>query len=148
MSKFGFALFLTLFLYMQNRNTFSKKEHLFGETTVDLLYEKGLSLFLYPYRLMFRLVDDEEVPVRCLVSASKKRFKHAVDRNHLKRQMREAYRLNKHSLFSFLEKNGQHLHLAIHFVGDKIESSAFMQKKMIQLLSKLEKQLQQKEESR
>lgn len=139
------SLFDIVFYSMQNRNTFSKKEHLFGETTVDLLYEKGSSVFLYPYRLVYREVEGEEVAVRCLVSASKKRFKHAVDRNHLKRQMREAYRINKHPLFTFLNKNGKQLHIAIQFVGQKIESSVFMQKKMIQLLSKLEKSLQEGE---
>jgi ribonuclease P protein component len=128
---------------MQNRNTFPKKEHLFGEATVETLYKEGASMFLYPYKLTFLKVGNEDVAVRCLVYAPKKRFKHAVDRNRLKRQIREVYRTNKHSLFTFMNEQESHLHIAIHYVGDKLESYAFMQKRMIQLLNKLEKRLKE-----
>ncbi len=128
---------------MQNRNTFPKKEHLYGSTIVEALYEKGVSLFIYPYRMVYCFVEDGEVPVRCLVSAPKKRFKHAVDRNRLKRQMREGYRLNKHSLVSYLTENELHIHLGIHYVGQKLEPSGFMHKKMVVLMKKLEDALKE-----
>lgn len=136
-----------------NKNTFPKKEHLYGEALVDQLYEEGASLFVYPYRAVYRSVSLPEdamsekgmpndvnsapVFVRCLFSAPKKRFKHAVDRNRLKRQMREAYRKNKHALVSLFSDKQEQLHLSVQYVGQKLEPSVFMEKKMVVLLGKL-----------
>ena len=132
----------TWFLDMQKRNTFAKKEHLCGEKETTKLYEEGRSLFVFPYRCVYSLTGKEDdVPVRCMMTVSKKRFRHAVDRNRGKRQMREAYRLNKHSLIECVEKTGQNLHVAFHFIGDKLESSQFMHKKMILLLNRLEQKI-------
>ena len=126
---------------------------MYGETLVALLYEKGEVLFVYPYRAVFRRLASDECPelenvyVRCLFSAPKKRFKHAVDRNRLKRQMREAYRKNKHALVNFCSEGGGQLHLSIQYVGQKLEPSTFMEKKMIALLTKLQERLSKKKEN-
>ena len=54
----------------------------------------------YPLRAVFRQVPrtQTDVPVQVLVSVSKRHFKHAVDRNRIKRQIREAYRHQKQVL--------------------------------------------------
>lgn len=122
---------------MERRNTFGKEEHLCGKTTIDDLYKMGESIFLYPFRTTYREVPQEKVPIKCLVSAPKRKFKHAVDRNRLKRLMREAYRKNKHELFSAMEEKEATLLLAFSYIGDKVEPQAFVEKRMIQTLGKI-----------
>lgn len=124
---------------MERRNTFGKEEHLCGKTTVDELYKVGESFFLYPFRVVYQKVGQEPVPVQCLVNAPKRKFKHAVDRNRLKRLMREAYRKNKHKLSDKMESENATMHIAFSYASDKIESQAFVEKRMIQALSKIEK---------
>jgi ribonuclease P protein component len=123
---------------LKKRNQFPKREHLYGDSAIEHLYEKGDSFFLFPYRVtLARALEDETEPLRILVSVSKKRFKHAVDRNCMKRRMREAYRLNKHSLYEYLNKKEEKLYVGIQFVGTKLEASSFLRRKMSKLLSHL-----------
>jgi ribonuclease P protein component len=68
---------------------------------METLFSSGSkSMSAYPLRAVFRTVPRSEtgVPVQVLVSVSKRRFKHAVDRNRVKRQLREAYRHAKQRL--------------------------------------------------
>jgi ribonuclease P protein component len=122
---------------MLYRNTFPKAEHLCGKTSVDKLFTEGKSFLCYPVRIVFCTTDKADVPARCLMSAPKKRFKHAVDRNRLKRQLRESYRLNKGILFSALESKDYQLLVAFNYIGDKVEPTAFVQRKMKIALEKL-----------
>ena len=123
------------------KNTFPKAEHLCGKTAIDKLYAEGKAFLSYPVRIVFRAAQKEEVPARCLVNAPKKKFKHATDRNRIKRQIREAYRKNKHELYQLLEEKDYQLHLAITYIGDKIEPSAFIEKKIKVALARLIEQL-------
>lgn len=134
-----------MFYYVPMRYTFPKKEHLTGQKNIEELYRKGESFLVFPYRVVFLGVSEtnEQLPVRALMSVSKKRFKKAVHRNRVKRLMRESYRQNKMELHQFLEDNGGKLHLSFQYVSQNIEEYHFMfermQKtlqKMIQLLAK------------
>lgn len=122
---------------MERKNTFGKEEHLCGKTTIDELYKAGESLFLYPFRTVYQKVDKDSVPVKCLVNAPKRKFKHAVDRNRLKRLMREAYRKNKHKLFDQMEAENATMLIAFSYISDKIESQAFVEKRIIQVMDKI-----------
>ena len=118
-------------------NTFSKAERLCGKSAIDRLYAEGETFLIYPMRVVFRLAPKGEVPVRCLISAPKKKFKHATDRNRIKRQIREAYRTNKQEMYRLLEEKESQLHLAITFIGNQIEPTSFVEKKMKVVLDKL-----------
>jgi ribonuclease P protein component len=133
---FGFVRSLNL-IEMLYRNTFPKAEHLCGKTSVDKLFTEGKSFLSYPLRIVFCLSDKTDVPVRCLMAAPKRRFKHAVDRNRLKRQLRESYRLNKGVLLSAVEGKDYQLLVAFNYIGDKVESTAFVERKMRVALEKL-----------
>jgi len=122
-------------------NTFPKAERLCGKNAIEKLYAEGETFLIYPMRVVFRLVPKGEVPARCLISAPKKRFKHATDRNRIKRQIREAYRTNKQEMYRLLEEKESQLHLAITYIGNQIEPTGFIEKKMKVVLDKLIEQL-------
>ncbi|MBL7858495.1 MAG: ribonuclease P protein component [Cyclobacteriaceae bacterium] len=76
--------------------TFSKEERLTKEKSIQELFNRGSSFYLYPFKVFFMPNPDQAYAFhQVLVSVSKKNFKRAVDRNLIKRRMREAYRLNK-----------------------------------------------------
>jgi ribonuclease P protein component len=128
---------------MQNkpRNTFPKAEHLFGKTATESLFARGTAFIAYPVRVVFLAVPKEkesDVPARLMVSAPKKRFKHAVDRNRVKRQIREAYRLNKHILAD-IENSPSGLDIAFIWLTDKHQPSQLIATKLTSLLDKIVK---------
>lgn len=71
-----------------------KSERLSSETAIKELFANGCSVFNYPLRVIFNPRPDGDVS-RIMAVVPKKRFKSAVDRNHIKRKIKEAYRLNK-----------------------------------------------------
>ena len=77
-----------------------------------------------------------EPPVAVLMSVSKRHFKHAVDRNRVKRQLREAYRLNKQLLASRVPADRQ-LCLAFIWLSDSLMPSTVVTARMRHLLKKL-----------
>jgi ribonuclease P protein component len=77
--------------------SFPKSERLHKKKTIQELFEKGSSFYLYPFRVYFQ-AGPADLSHQAMFSVSKRNFKRAVDRNLLKRRMREAYRLNKHAL--------------------------------------------------
>ena len=72
--------------------------------------------------MLLILFDDknEIIPARVMVSVSKKKFKKAVDRNRIKRLMRESYRLNKSELIRFATENNLKIHLSFQYISDEI----------------------------
>lgn len=90
----------------------------------------------YPVRAVF--TPSEEVSgVSILISVPKKRFHHAVDRNRVKRQIREAYRKNKHQFAEQVDQSGKGLLVAFLYVSDKMESTEFIEKRVVRLLDKM-----------
>ncbi|MEH6704127.1 MAG: ribonuclease P protein component [Galbibacter orientalis] len=82
--------------------SFPSKEKLKSATLISQLFAEGDSVSKYPIRLVFTKLEDE-VKIKAGVSVSKRSFKKAVDRNRIKRLLREAYRLNKHLFFDTVE---------------------------------------------
>ena len=76
--------------------------------------------------------------MQLLISVPKKRFKHAVDRNRVKRQVREAYRKNK-SLLEGKVNEGEMLLIAIIWLTDKHFPTLDVEKKMISLMKQIAK---------
>jgi ribonuclease P protein component len=79
--------------------------------------------------------------VKSLIVVSKKRLKLAVDRNIIKRRIKEAYRLQKKQLEFFLERNNRQLNLAIIYQQEEILDYKVLEEKIDLLLSRLIKEL-------
>jgi ribonuclease P protein component len=117
--------------------SFPKEEHLCRKKLIDELFGRGSSFGLYPLRLVWLPTEASvATPPQVLVSVSKRSFKRAVDRNELKRLMREAYRLNKYRL---TEAEGGHPigQLAIIYTGKEKKPFALVEKKLISGLERL-----------
>ncbi|TYB78706.1 ribonuclease P protein component [Bizionia myxarmorum] len=81
--------------------TYNKHEKLKSKKLIDQLFTEGKSVSVYPFRMVYlETIFEDHVPFKTGVSVSKKYFKKAVDRNRIKRLMREAYRLNKTTYFN------------------------------------------------
>lgn len=83
------------------RRTLKKTEKLKNQKEISLLFEKGRSFIVYPIRIVWSINNDEGPSrIKAAFGVSRKYFKNAVDRNCIKRKMREVYRLNKSILYS------------------------------------------------
>ena len=121
------------------RNTFKKSERLCSRILMDRLFQgDSHSISAYPLRAVFLPVGtNEQKGVSVLISVPKKRFHDAVDRNRVKRQLREAYRKHKHSLAEQMTAREQGLLIAFIYVSAQIESTAYIEKRMTRLLEKI-----------
>ena len=120
-----------------HNNRFPLKEHLKSKSIIDKLYAEGASVTAYPLRAVFIEVpaDSQEPTATILISVAKRRFRHAVDRNLVKRRIREAYRLNKNPFIDRLNAQGKKMAVAILYIDTKHNSTEFLMKKMSKLLT-------------
>jgi len=77
--------------------TFKKSVRLSSEKRIQELFKKGSSFYLYPFKVVF-LPSQETAASQILISVPVRSFKKAVDRNKVKRRIREGYRLQKQNL--------------------------------------------------
>lgn len=124
-------------------HSFPKSERMVSTKDIEQLFTvPGIqSLAAWPVRAVYRETDKGEEPLMILISVSKRHLHHAVDRNRAKRQMREAYRLNKQILRKPLEHEGRHIHLAFIWMADAPQSSAVVHRSVTRLLSRIAKNL-------
>lgn len=124
--------------------TFNKRERIVSKKLIELLFSKGssFSISAFPLRIVVmetaQVADD--VPVQVLVSVSKRHFKHAVDRNRVKRQIREAYRHHKQILTERVQQQ-QTLAIAFIWLADGLHESATVEKSVRILLGKAAERL-------
>lgn len=124
-------------------NSFNKEERLCNVKLIDRLYNNGSSFLVYPFRILWLPIDTESpFPVQILISVPKKKFKKAVDRNLLKRRIREIYRLNKSAdLYPFLNQRSQRIILGVNYIGNEIAEYASLEKKFINAIQRLKKSI-------
>jgi ribonuclease P protein component len=123
----------------ERRYTFSKAERLCSKKLIERLFSGGNKSFpAFPLRVVYMPLsaDESEADVSILISVPKKRFKHAVDRNRVKRQVREAYRLNKHILLDALhaQETPPKMVLAFIWLDNKLHDSREVAQKVKKLL--------------
>ena len=118
-------------------NTFPKSEHLCGQLRIATLYKEGKRLTAFPLRVTYRRLDDNDTAPKVLVWAPKSLFKHAVDRNRLRRLMREAYRLNAQPLRDFCQESRCSFLLAFNYMDAEMRTQAQVTKSMQKAIAKL-----------
>jgi ribonuclease P protein component len=82
--------------------SFAKEERLSSKKAIEELFKKGKPIQFQSLKVKWLIIDDADVPVKVLISVPKRLFKRAVDRNRIKRLIREAYRKNKVDLYDKL----------------------------------------------
>jgi ribonuclease P protein component len=116
-------------------NTFPLKEHLKSKRVIEKLYAEGASVTSYPLRAVFLEQEEQEPTAAILISVAKRRFRHAVDRNLVKRRIREAYRTSKHPFVDALQAKGKKMAVAILYIDTRHNSTEFIKRKMEKLLA-------------
>lgn len=125
---------------MQHLQTFAKNEHLCSKILIDRLFSEGnRGISGFPVRVTWLTMPAEELSDnQILIVAPKKKFHHAVDRNRVKRQLRDIFRRNKHSLYEALDNSNRRIVLGLVFSDDKLWDSQALEERMLKTLSKLE----------
>ncbi len=123
--------------------TFGKNEKLKSRKAFDELFSDGKTFVSHPIRFVYKIKPKKEYDIRVGVSVSKKKFKHAVDRNLLKRRSREAYRLNKLLVES---SENYSIDLVMIYTSSKHQPFEIIEKSVKTLLEKLNVAIQTKKD--
>ena len=124
----------------KKRFTFTKEERLCSKKTIDKLFSDGESFLAYPFKVVFlRNPISLKSPIQAGFSVGKRNFKRAVQRNRVKRLMREAYRLRKSELYEQI--NTDRLAVFFIFIGKSIPEYPEVDKGIKNAIKKLVKEM-------
>ena len=123
----------------KQRYTFKKEEKLKSRKTIELLFREGKSFSVFPFRVLWKFTGKVGTPLQTGFAVSSKNFKRAVDRNRIKRLMREAYRLQKNEIQSQLTQQQKQLAVFIIYVGNELHEYNLIFEKTLHVLNRLVK---------
>ena len=129
---------------VEKKYGFRKRERIVSLKLIESLFGGGCSqsVAAFPLRAVYMLTERQtgDTPVQLLISVPKKRFKHAVDRNRVKRQIREAFRQHKDLLYHVLPDN-QRLLLAFIWLSDEHHPSKEVEGRIVTLMRRIGEKL-------
>ena len=124
--------------------TFRKRERMVSQRLIDDLFAGGSSrsVAAFPLRAVYKLreCNDHDEPLQMLISVPKKHFHHAVDRNRVKRQVREAWRHHKQLLVEALASDKQLL-VAFVWLSDAFLSTQDVEERVAGIVKRLQEKL-------
>ncbi len=102
------------------RNTFNKNERLCSRKEIEVLFANKNKTFSHPFLIRWQVVQaNSSTPAKLLIIVPKRKLRHAVDRNRTKRLIRECYRQQKHTLYTFLNNQISALNIALYYTDTK-----------------------------
>lgn len=127
-------------------STLGKEERICSKKQIDQLFGGGCSksMTAFPIRVVYALHPrgDGNPQTMLMVSVSKRHFKHAVHRNRIKRQLREAYRKHKGVLYEALSADSfKGLSMAFLWLDDRMYDSLYVEKRMCELLNRIKEKV-------
>lgn len=125
--------------------TYKRKEKLKRRKQIKELFASKQSFLVFPVKV-FYLQPKEKLDnrVKAGVGTNSRNFKKAVDRNRIKRLLREAYRLNKLPLHQHLEEQNQQVAVFFLYIDKALPQKGFLQGKMPAIIRELIKRLHEK----
>ena len=120
------------------RYTLGKNERLKKRKVIEQLFKQGNSFSVFPFRVLWLYQLQQNVPLQAGFTVSSKNFKKAVDRNLIRRLMKEAYRLHKNMLQQSLASSGRQAAIFIIYTGKEIPKLALVFEKMTLVLQRLQ----------
>ena len=125
------------------RETYLKVERVSGKTRIETIFASGNAFLTCPFRVVYYNHDagTSRKTNALLISIPKKRLKRAVDRNRMKRLVREAYRLNRSYIDLSSLSNDSNVDIALIYVADKVLPYHIVEKSLIRLLREISKRL-------
>ena len=122
---------------------FEQKEHLKSHKIIGELFKSGDSFGMYPLRAVWKTAEQKEgnCPLKISISVPKKRFRRAVARNRLRRQVREAFRLSRAAFVQNAPADHPPVALMILYTGVEALPYAVIQEAMARLLKRLAKEI-------
>lgn len=147
--KGGKELYITsfIFVYLQKaiRYTLGKEERLKSRKIIDLLFKEGKSFSNFPFRIVWKYLPLESNNfLQAGFTVSTKHFKKAVDRNRIRRLMKEAYRLQKNALQQNLGHSNKRLGIFFIYVGKEIPAYTLVVEKFAIIIERLQKIVNEK----
>ncbi len=126
------------------KNKFCKEERLCNRKSIDFLFSASekIKFTEFPFMVIAKESnnDDQKFPAQMMVSVSKRKIKLAVNRNLMKRRIKEAYRLHKNEFYEGLKSQNKELILCFIFLGNKPVPYELIEQKIIVLLKRLTEQ--------
>ena len=117
------------------RHGLSRQERLSSKKLISRLFKQGSQRSSYPIRVIYLPVDELEQH-QVLFTVPRRNFKKAVDRNLLKRRMREAYRQHKH-IITYKSEEGVHFLLGYIYIAKEIHTYQRIETKIVDSLYRL-----------
>jgi ribonuclease P protein component len=140
-SRINLLLCFSFFTNHFMNQTFTKDERLSSNLLIKKLFDKGKKWYFFPFRItVFKCRIPSKYPVQLLISVPRSLFRNAVDRNRIKRLIREAYRKNKYLLYESLEESHVQMLICFQYTTKEILSYQIIQEKIIVLLQRFKEE--------
>jgi ribonuclease P protein component len=99
-------------------NRLPKQERIHGRSDIETLFAEARHFRINPFKVVWRLRNNSNpVVIRMGISVSKRISRKAVNRNRIKRLIREAYRTSKAPFIQKLEAGGKHIDFFLVYSG-------------------------------